>query len=121
MTIPATWNCWSSCSSVRATTSAPRRTPPPSRTWPPRSSPDVIVTDVTMPGVDGYALAVGLKTDPRTRRIPLLFVTARGHEGDREGVIAGAAGCLAKPFSTSDLIAAIESLRDAAAHEEDPR
>jgi CheY-like chemotaxis protein len=83
--------------------------------------PDVIVSDVAMPGVDGYALAAGLKTDPRTRRIPLLFVTARGHEGDLEGVIAGAAGCLAKPFSTSDLIAAIESLRDAAAHEEDPR
>ncbi len=83
--------------------------------------PDVIVSDVAMPGVDGYAVAAGLKTDPRTRRIPLLFVTARGHEGDLDGLTAGAAGWLAKPFSTGDLIAAIEQLRLAAAQEEGGR
>jgi CheY-like chemotaxis protein len=79
--------------------------------------PDVIVSDVAMPGVDGYALAAGLKTDPRTRRIPLLFVTARGYEGESDNLISGAAACLAKPFSTSDLIAAIQRLMTAAQEE----
>ena len=70
--------------------------------------PDVIVTDVTMPGLDGYALAAGLKADPRTAGIPLIFVTARGQDAERQqGLSMGGVDYLMKPFSVADLVASI--------------
>ncbi|HEY3296260.1 MAG TPA: response regulator [bacterium] len=70
--------------------------------------PDVIVTDVTMPAMDGYALAAGLKSDPRTAQIPLIFVTARGMDGERQqGLNVGGVDYLMKPFSVGDLVARI--------------
>jgi two-component system OmpR family response regulator len=73
-----------------------------------RVQPDVIVTDVTMPNLDGYAMAVGLKSDPRTSGIPLIFVTARGHTGDRQEALSlGGVDYLMKPFSVADLVASI--------------
>ena len=73
--------------------------------------PDVIVTDVAMPEMDGYMLAAGLKSDPRTMEIPLIFITARGHEADRRaGQNTGAAEYLTKPFSISELVQRIRIL-----------
>jgi DNA-binding response OmpR family regulator len=67
--------------------------------------PDVIVSDVSMPLLDGYALAVGLKSDPRTSAIPLIFVSARGHDVERQrGLNLGGVDYLMKPFSVSELI-----------------
>jgi DNA-binding response OmpR family regulator len=80
------------------------------------SHPDVIVTDVAMPEMDGYTLAAGLKSDPRTMEIPLMFITARGHESDRRtGQHVGAAEYLTKPFSVIELIKRIRSLCSTAA------
>lgn len=78
--------------------------------------PDVIVTDVAMPEMDGYMLAAGLKSDPRTMNIPLVFVTARGYDADRRtGQNIGAAGYLTKPFSISELVQRIRDVCGAAA------
>jgi DNA-binding response OmpR family regulator len=75
-----------------------------------KNHPDVIVTDVAMPGMDGYVLAAGLKADVRTAEIPLIFVTARGLETDRRtGRSIGAAEYLTKPFSTTELVQRIRN------------
>lgn len=73
--------------------------------------PDVIVTDVAMPDMDGYVLAAGLKADTRTAEIPLIFVTARGLEADRRtGQSIGAAEYLTKPFSMTELVRRIRNV-----------
>lgn len=77
--------------------------------------PDVIVTDVTMPNLDGYALAAGLKADSRTANIPLIFVTARGQDAERQqGLNIGGVDYLMKPFSVGDLVARIRRLANPA-------
>lgn len=75
-----------------------------------RELPDVVFTDVSMPGMDGYQLAGELKADPRTAHIPIVFMTAsvqRGEHGEAER--HGAAEVLAKPFSMSDLRARLRA------------
>lgn len=72
------------------------------------TDPDVIVSDVTMPGMDGFELARLLHQDSRTRDIPLIFLTARGQGVDKcEGQSVGAMEYLTKPFSPDDLIQSI--------------
>jgi DNA-binding response OmpR family regulator len=73
--------------------------------------PDVIVTDVAMPDMDGYVLAAGLKADARTAEIPLIFVTARNLEADRwTGQSMGAVEYLTKPFSIAELVQRIRNV-----------
>jgi CheY-like chemotaxis protein len=67
--------------------------------------PDVIVCDVMMPRMNGYALARLLKADPIMKAIPIIFLTARGSAKDIvEGINAGARHYIAKPFSVRDVL-----------------
>ncbi len=67
--------------------------------------PDVVVTDVMMPVMDGLALARQLKRDPATSRIPVVMLTARGSPQDvTAGVNAGARHYLTKPFTAAQLL-----------------
>jgi CheY-like chemotaxis protein len=76
-----------------------------------RLVPDLIVTDLAMPGMGGFALADAVHADSRIRHIPILFLTASVQRGDVEQFAAhAAAGYLAKPFSPSDLRAKIDEL-----------
>jgi CheY-like chemotaxis protein len=60
--------------------------------------PDVIVTDVSLPGSDGYALAYRLQREERTRRTPVLIVTGwAAAEHERRARLAGCVGLLEKP------------------------
>ena len=69
-----------------------------------RELPDVVFTDVSMPGLDGYQLAGELKADPRTAHIPIVFMTASVQRGQQdEAMRHGAAELLPKPFTMSDL------------------
>ncbi|WP_369130248.1 ATP-binding protein [Modestobacter roseus] len=67
--------------------------------------PDVVVTDVMMPRVDGFELLRRLKGAPGTRSIPVIMLTARaGQEAAVEGLAAGADDHLAKPFQATELV-----------------
>ncbi len=65
-----------------------------------RQPPDLIVCDITMPGLDGYSVLADLHANPATAGIPFIFVTARvAHEDIRQGMSAGADDYITKPFT----------------------
>ncbi|HEY6000490.1 MAG TPA: response regulator [bacterium] len=77
--------------------------------------PDLIVTDIIMPRLNGYELCERLKRDEATRAIPLVMVTVRAQEGDlARGTSAGADAYLTKPFQLHDLKQVIDTLLPAA-------
>ncbi len=70
--------------------------------------PDLILSDIMMPGLDGYQLLQALRADERTRGIPVIFLSARAGEESRiEGLSAGADDYLIKPFSARELLARV--------------
>jgi len=76
-----------------------------------RQRPDVVVSDVMMPRLDGFGLLAVLRDDPSTRELPLLLLSARaGEEARVEGLQAGASDYLVKPFSSRELVARIDAL-----------
>jgi signal transduction histidine kinase/DNA-binding response OmpR family regulator len=75
-----------------------------------RDRPDVIVSDVMMPGLDGFQLLAALRADDQTRTVPIILVSARaGEEARIEGLQAGADDYLVKPFSARELVARVEA------------
>ena len=80
--------------------------------------PDVVLIDWMLPKMSGLALARQLRETPRTARLPLIMVTAKGEEGDRvAGLEGGADDYLVKPFSPRELVARIQAvLRRRAPH-----
>ncbi len=75
-----------------------------------RELPDLIVCDIMMPGMDGYALLQALRADPTTAAIPLIFLTAKVDRSDvRQGMDLGADDYLSKPFRRRDLLHAIDA------------
>jgi CheY-like chemotaxis protein len=78
-------------------------------------SPDVILLDVMMPGIDGVATLRVLSHDPRTSHIPVIFLTAKAQNGElRRLEAAGACGLIAKPFDPMLLAQEIEVILSAA-------
>ncbi|MFI5914459.1 SpoIIE family protein phosphatase [Dactylosporangium sp. NPDC051541] len=77
--------------------------------------PDLIVSDVMMPGVDGLALVAALRADPRTAGVPVMLLSARaGQEAAVEGLSAGADDYLVKPFAAQELLARVRANVDLA-------
>ena len=71
--------------------------------------PDLVLSDVMMPGLDGFALLDALRRDPGTAAVPVMLLSARaGEEARVEGAKSGAADYLVKPFSSRELIARVE-------------
>ena len=72
--------------------------------------PDLVLTDVMMPMLDGFELLARLRENPRTRTLPVLVLSARaGEEARVEGLQAGADDYLVKPFSARELTAKVRS------------
>jgi len=72
--------------------------------------PDLVLTDVMMPGLDGFGLLRELRADERTQTIPVILLSARaGEESSVEGLEAGADDYLIKPFSARELLARIHT------------
>jgi PAS domain S-box-containing protein len=75
-----------------------------------RVHPDLILTDIMMPGLDGFDLLRQLRADPELRDIPVIVLSARaGEEAKVEGLRMGANDYLVKPFSARDLLARVSS------------
>jgi two-component system, OmpR family, phosphate regulon response regulator PhoB len=73
--------------------------------------PDLILLDVMMPGLDGFQVLQQLKADGATQDIPVIMLTARGHEKDVGiGLAGGADDYIVKPFSFNELLARINAL-----------
>lgn len=74
-------------------------------------SPDLILLDVMMPGMDGYEVCRRLKEDEQTRLIPVVFITALNDKRSRiMGIEAGGDDFLSKPFDRLELSARVKSL-----------
>lgn len=72
--------------------------------------PDLVVSDVMMPRLDGLALVAALRSDTRTASVPVLLLSARaGQEASIEGLQAGADDYLVKPFAAAELLARVRA------------
>ena len=72
--------------------------------------PDMIICDVMMPEMDGYALVKHIRQEPQTNNIPILFLSAKGQSQDRvKGLNEGADVYMVKPFEPEELVAQVES------------
>jgi DNA-binding NarL/FixJ family response regulator len=73
--------------------------------------PDLVISDVMMPQVDGYQFLKQMREDPRFKTLPVVFLTARGMTSDRiQGYQAGCDAYLPKPFDPDELVAIVENL-----------
>jgi diguanylate cyclase (GGDEF)-like protein len=74
------------------------------------SPPDLVLSDVMMPRLDGFGLVKALRADERTRQLPVILLSARaGEEASVEGLDAGADDYLVKPFSARELLARVRT------------
>jgi two-component system, OmpR family, phosphate regulon response regulator PhoB len=78
-----------------------------------REHPDLILLDAMLPGLSGFEVLRRLKSDPALRSIPVIMVTAKGHERDvLAGLRGGAVDYVVKPFSLKELSARVELALD---------
>lgn len=72
--------------------------------------PDLVICDVMMPGMDGYAVLQALRDDPATAAVPFIFLTAKGEKPDQRcGMNLGADDYLTKPVARADLLSAVSA------------
>jgi DNA-binding NarL/FixJ family response regulator len=76
-----------------------------------QSVPDLVISDIRMPRMDGYALAQNIRSAPRTSLLPIVFLTAKDQKADRiKGFRAGVDAYLVKPFEPDELLAVIANI-----------
>ena len=74
-------------------------------------SPDLVILDVMMPGLDGYEVLTFIREPPRLEGLPVVMLTARAQLDDiQRGLTLGADAYLAKPFDPEELFSVVESL-----------
>lgn len=72
-------------------------------------APDLILMDIHLPGMDGLSVVRAMKTDDRTRRVPILALTAHAMRGDKDRFLeAGCDGYISKPIDVKTFISSIE-------------
>ncbi|MDV2993468.1 MAG: Transcriptional regulatory protein SrrA [Chroococcidiopsis sp. SAG 2025] len=78
-----------------------------------QNTPDLVISDIMMPQVDGYQFLKQMREDPRFKRLPVVFLTAKGMTTDRiQGYNSGVDAYIPKPFDPDELVAIVENLLD---------
>ncbi len=73
--------------------------------------PDLIISDIRMPGMDGYQLVRNLRSNARTRLVPIVFLTAKDETADRiQGFRTGVDAYVTKPFEPEELVAIVAAI-----------
>lgn len=74
-------------------------------------SPDLVILDVMLPGLDGFEICHRLKTEPATVHLPILMFSAKAQEIDKEtGIRVGADDYLTKPAAPAEIVSRVEKL-----------
>jgi DNA-binding NarL/FixJ family response regulator len=82
-----------------------------------QTMPDLIVSDIRMPKMDGYQLARALRSNARTKLIPIIFLTAKDEREDRlAGIRTGVDAYLVKPFDPEELLAVVANILNRVEH-----
>ena len=76
----------------------------------PSSSPDLVLLDIVMPGIDGYEVCRRIRSAPETAFLPVVMITASGNQEKTRAIEAGADDFVSKPFDQSELLARVASL-----------
>ena len=78
-----------------------------------RSKPDLIVLDVMLPGKSGYEILRDLRAEEDNKALPVLMLTARGQDKDRDlATQLGATRFMTKPFSNAELLSVVRAMMD---------
>jgi two-component system phosphate regulon response regulator PhoB len=73
--------------------------------------PDLVILDVMMPDLNGMQICRMLRADPKLKKVPVIFLTAKAEEPDRiQGLETGADDYICKPFSTKELVLRVQSI-----------
>lgn len=73
--------------------------------------PDLVILDVMMPDLNGIQICRMLRADPKLKRVPVIFLTAKAEEADRiQGLETGADDYICKPFSTKELVLRVQTI-----------
>ena len=73
--------------------------------------PDLVILDVMMPELNGIQICRMLRADPKLKRVPVIFLTAKAEENDRiQGLETGADDYICKPFSTKEVVLRVQSI-----------
>ncbi|MGH2370249.1 MAG: response regulator, partial [Chloroflexota bacterium] len=76
-----------------------------------KNRPDVVISDVEMPRLDGYGLLAALRSRPETAALPVIMLTSRTAERHRHRAVElGANGYLTKPYRPADVVAALRGV-----------
>ena len=76
-----------------------------------QTMPDVVISDIRMPGMDGFQLARALRSNARTKFVPIIFLTAKDEREDRiNGFRTGVDAYLTKPFDPEELLAVVANI-----------
>lgn len=81
------------------------------------SRPDVVVTDLDMPGMNGLQLCEALRADPALSDVPVAILSGSLRRGDPRPAQVRACGAWLKPFNNTDLVAAVRALLDTGPHD----
>jgi adenylate cyclase len=76
----------------------------------PSSGVDLVLLDIVMPGIDGYEVCRRIRSVPETAFLPVVMITASGHQEKKRAIEAGADDFVSKPFDQSELLARVASL-----------
>jgi len=73
--------------------------------------PDLVILDVMMPDLNGIQICRMLRADPKLKKVPVIFLTAKAEENDRvQGLETGADDYICKPFSTKELVLRVQTI-----------